>query len=203
MPTVLIADDHAFTVQGMVEAIKAVEGFDVVATTSNGIGAIAAAKTHKPDIALLDLSMPDASGLEAFLEIKRWSPDTRVAIITGNPVQGLMEQLVEAGIHGLFVKSAPPADILDGVARIYAGETVYAGPIAQMLNTPSSDVLSAREVEVLNGIAKGLSNPKIGAHLGISPKTVESHRSSLMKKLGVHSTASLLIQAVRKGLIDI
>lgn len=187
----------------MVDAIKAVDGFEVVATTSNGISAITAAKTHKPDLALLDLSMPDITGLEVFLEIKRWSPDTRVAIITGNPVSGLITQLVDAGVHGLFVKSAAPDEIFEGVKRIYAGETVYSPSIEAILAAQGAQVLSAREIEVLSSIANGLSNPKIAKHLGISPKTVESHRASLMKKLGVHSTASLLIQAVRKGLIDV
>ncbi|WP_420861602.1 response regulator [Algirhabdus cladophorae] len=203
MPTVIIADDHAFTVQGMVQAIKDLEQFDVVATCANGMEAIVAAKTHRPDLALLDLSMPDLTGLEAFLEIQRWSPDTRVVVITGNPVSGLITQLIEAGIHGLFVKSAPPQEIFDGIQRVADGENVYAQDFDTLVTDTSEEALSAREIEVLGAIAKGLSNPKIADRLGISPKTVESHRGSLMRKLGVHSTASLLIQAVKKGLIDV
>ena len=202
--TVVIADDHDLTMQGMVSVLKGHGGFEVVATASNGMDAIVAGKVHQPDIMLLDMSMPDATGLEVFAEVRRGSPDTRAAIITGNPTPMIFAQLEGAGIDGLFLKNAPVEEICAGIVRIAMGERVISdGAQAAIDAAASREPLSTRELEVLQSIANGLTNTKIAERLSISPKTVDNHRTNLMRKLGVNSSASLIVEAVKSGLIDV
>lgn len=202
--TVVIADDHDLTVRGMASMLDAHGGFQVVATANNGIDAIVAGKLHKPDIMLLDMSMPDATGLEVFAEVRRWSPNTRAAIITGNPTPAIFAQLEGVGIDGLFLKNAPVEEISAGIVRIALGERVIsAGAQAAIDAASSREPLSKRELEVLQNIANGLTNSKIAERLSISPKTVDNHRTNLMRKLHVKSSASLIVEAVKSGLIDV
>lgn len=205
MPTtVVIADDHAFTVAGISAALADTVGFDVVGVADNGIEAIMLIKKHRPDCAVLDLTMPGANGLEVFIEARRWSPRTRVAIVTGSPSLAIFAQLIEAGVDGIFLKNAAPEDICAGIRDIVNGMRVIAPEIASAVKAAGGTAgLTAREIEVLHGIARGLSNAQIGEALGVSPKTVDSHRTTLMRKMGVHSTATLLVRALRDGLIDV
>lgn len=204
MPTtVVIADDHALTVEGTRAALEAMHGFEVVGVASNGIEAIVAIKRLKPDCAVLDLAMPGASGLEVLVEARRWSPRTRVAVVTGNPSAALFRQLVDAGVEGIFLKSAPITDLCKGLRDVAAGRRIIGHGAGEILDDAGfGPDLSGREFEVLQCIARGLSNNGIAEHLGISPKTVDNHRTNLMRKLEVHSTATLLVRAMRAGLID-
>lgn len=202
--SVVIADDHAVTVAGMRAAIEAMPDVDVVGTAKNGIEAIALVKKFRPDAALIDFSMPGANGLEVFVEARRWSPQTRFAVITGIEAPTRYRDLVDAGISGIFLKNMPPADICAGVRRVLAGETVVSADAeAAIGEIQRCESLTAREFEVLQGIARGHSNGQIAERFCVSPKTVDSHRTSLMRKMGVHSTATLLVKAMRNGLIDV
>ncbi|MGI9353675.1 MAG: LuxR C-terminal-related transcriptional regulator [Rhizobiaceae bacterium] len=202
--TVAIADDHAFTSAGMAQALETAGGLEIVAVLSNGIEAIAAIKRLKPDCAVIDLAMPGANGLEVVLEGRRWSPETRFAILTGSSSATAFRELLDTGVTGLFVKSMPPQAICKGIHNVAHGETVICEEAGQLLaNLSNGRNLTAREIEVLQAIARGLSNIGISERLGVSIKTVESHRANLMRKLGVHSTATLLVRAMRDGLIDV
>ena len=203
MPTtVVIADDHAFTADGIAAALTEMAGFEVVGVAHNGIEAIMLIKKHRPDCAVLDLTMPGANGLEVFIEARRWSPQTRTAIVTGNPSPTMFAQLVESGIDGIFLKNAAPETICAGIRDMARGKRVIAAEIRTAIGAGKTG-LTAREIEVLHGIARGLSNAQIAEALGISPKTIDSHRTTLMRKMGVHSTATLLVRALKDGLIDI
>ncbi len=161
-------------------------------------------KQHQPDCAVLDYVMPGATGLEVMLEARRWSPKTRFVVITGTPAASTIRSLLSAGINGLFVKTTAPQDICDGIEQVLQGRDVIAQELQAMADHLDTDLsLTAREQEVLIAIARGQSNPKISELLGISPKTVDSHRTSLMRKLGVNSTAALLVRAMKNGLIDV
>lgn len=185
-------------------AIEAMPDVDVVGAAKNGIEAIALVKKFRPDAALIDFSMPGANGLEVFVEARRWSPQTRFAVITGIDVPTRYRDLVDAGIRGIFLKNMPPADICAGVRRVLAGETVVSADAeAAIGEIRQCESLTAREFEVLQAIARGHSNGQIAERLCVSPKTVDSHRTSLMRKMGVHSTATLLVKAMRNGLIDV
>lgn len=190
--------------RGTQDAIGAMFDFEIVGTAATGIAAIAAIRRLRPDCAVLDLSMPGASGLEVLIEARRWSPQTRVVIITGNASPTVLAQLVEAEPDGVFLKSGPVDEFCDGLRRIAAGNRVVGDEVARLVGAGRENPgLTGREIEVLSCIARGMSNTQIGSHLGVSAKTVDSHRTSLMRKLGVHSTATLLVRAMRDGLIDI
>ena len=202
--TIIIADDHPFIADGMEQAIHEVDGLNVVAKLQNGIQAIAAVKKFRPDCALLDLSMPGANGLEVYLEAKRWSPETKFVIITGISAATLFQQLYDAGIDGLFVKNAPPETITDGIIRICDGERVIAPQaMKEIKSVKNNKELSSRELDVLKALANGQSNKDIAQSLGISPKTVDTHRTNLLRKMNVNSTASLLVNAMKIGLLDV
>lgn len=192
------------TAEGTRAAIASMNGFDVVGIVTNGIEAIAAVKRLKPDCAVLDIAMPGASGLEVLIEARRWSPQTRIAIVTGSPSAGIFRQLVDAGAQGIFLKSSSVEELRDGIRDVASGRKVVGAGVENILAEASGNSeLSRRETEVLQCIARGLSNPGIAEQLGISPKTVDTHRTSLMRKLGAHSTATLLVRAIRDGLIDV
>lgn len=205
--TIILADDHTFTLAGMRNALNSVAGFTVIGTATNGIEAISLIKRLQPDCALLDLSMPGANGLETFLEAKRWSPKSRFAIVTGTASAAIFNQLLEAGVSGIFLKNAPVNEICEGIREIMTGRRVISPAARKILDHHAAASgpggMTAREIEVLQCIARGQSNNKIADHLGVSPKTVDSHRTSLMKKFGVHSTAALLVRAMKDGLIDV
>lgn len=192
---VLIADDHALSSAGLQRALET-RGFDVLPVCGSGIEAIARAKAEQPDLAILDHHMPGATGLEVLAELRRWSPATKVVILTGRATEGLLAAMALARPDGVFLKTGRPDALLAGLDRVLGGTRVMPeiGP------TPAA--LSQRELQVLGCIAQGLSNPAIAERLAISVKTVESHRASAMRKLGVNSTASLVMAGIRQGLIS-
>ncbi|MFP1633478.1 LuxR C-terminal-related transcriptional regulator [Zhengella sp. ZM62] len=178
--------------------------FEIIGTASNGIQAIADIRRRRPDFAVLDLSMPGATGLEVLIESRRWSPETRIVIVTGYNAPKVFRQLAEAGADGILLKNGPVRDLCDALRRIAAGSRVFSRDVeAAMSPLEATRNLSMREIEVLRCVARGMSNGQIGQHLGVSTKTVDSHRTSLMRKMGVHSTATLLVKAMREGLIDV
>jgi DNA-binding NarL/FixJ family response regulator len=200
---VLIADDHAFVSWGLTKALGARDEIDIVATVANGIDAIVEIRKTKPDCAILDYNMPGANGLEVFLETKRWSSDTRFVLLTGTATSATIRMLVGAGVHGVCLKDDSEVEIVEIVRQVCSGRTAI-GASAQRLMAASGEsvALTERELAVLQVLARGHSNASAADVLGISPKTVDSHRTSLLRKFAVNSTASLLVAAVRAGLLD-
>ena len=168
----------------------------------NGIDAISLIKREQPNCALLDLSMPGANGLEVFQEAKRWAPNTRFVIITGISAASLFRNLYEAGIDGLFVKNTPPETITSGVLEICKGGRVISGEAMAAIKTAQeNEKLTQREREVLQALSKGLSNKEIARQLNLSPKTIDTHRTNLLRKMNVNSTAALLVNAIKLGIL--
>ena len=201
---VVLADDHPLALAGLADALSATAAFEVVGRADNGINAIALIKRLKPDCAVLDLTMPGATGLEVLLEARRWSPDTRFVVVTGTGSAALLQELQGAGVHGLFLKNAPVDEIVTGIQTVAAGDTAMSAQARDILNAAEdANSLTARELQVLQAIARGQTNQAASEALGISPKTIDTHRTNLMRKLGVRSTASLLVRAMRDGLIDL
>ena len=186
----------------MEAVIASIPELYVVGKAFNGIDAISLMKREQPDCALLDLSMPGANGLEVFQEAKRWAPNTRFAIITGISAASLFRNLYEAEIDGLFVKNTKPEIITSGVLKICKGERVISKKAMSAIEAAQEDQkLSRREIEVLNALSKGLNNREIGEQLNLSPKTIDSHRTNLLKKMHVNSTAALLVKAIKSGIL--
>jgi DNA-binding NarL/FixJ family response regulator len=188
---------------GLAKALAVLEDVDIVGSVTNGIEAIVQIRKTSPDCAILDYNMPGANGLEVFLESRRWSPETRFILLTGSSTPEILATLVDNGIHGVALKDSTEAEIVDMVREVLAGRSVVGASAARLLKTQSSAIpLTEREHAVLQAIARGHTNASAAESLGISPKTVDSHRTSLMRKFSVSSTASLLVAAVRAGLID-
>lgn len=199
----IIADDHAIVRSSLAGILAQIGGVEVVAETENGLETIALVKQHAPDLLLLDAAMPLARGVQVYGEVRRWSPDTRVIVVTGFTSTAMLADWLAAGVDGLFLKSAKPEEMRNGFAQVIAGGKYVAEDVAQKLAAaPERDELTDREREVLSLIAAGHQNVAIGEQLFISPKTVEKHRASLMAKLGVNSVSGLLTLALREGLLD-
>jgi len=202
--SIIIADDHPFTVEGMEAAIENVPNLTVVGKALNGIDAISLIKRAQPDCALLDLSMPGANGLEVFTEAKQWSPRTLFVIITGISAASLFQNLYEAGIDGMFVKNTSPEDITAGIVKVCQGERVICEEAMSAIEmAQENEKLSKREHEVLLALSRGLSNKEIAVYLGVSPKTIDSHRTNLLRKMKVNTTAALLVTAIKNGVLDV
>lgn len=188
---------------GLASALAAVDTIDIVASVTNGIDAIVEIRKTTPDCAILDYNMPGANGLEVFLEARRWSPETRFIVLTGSTTAETIDALVRNGIHGVSLKDASETEVVDMVCKVLAGATVIGASAARLRSGPTLAVpLTDRELAVLQAIARGHTNASAAESLGISPKTIDSHRTSLMRKFSVSSTASLLVAAVRAGLVD-
>lgn len=201
--TAVIADDHALVRAGIKEILGATGRVEVVAQAENGLEAISMVRQHKPDLLTLDIAMPYAQGIEIFGEVRRWSPDTRIVIFTGLTATGLLSELVAAGVDGLFMKRGDPAHLEDGIRLILRGAKVISPDVLELLEDKETNIeLTDRERQILSLIATGCSNKEIAERLGVSLKTVDNHRTNLMRKLDVHSVAELLSYALREGLLD-
>ena len=175
----------------------------MIGSVTNGIEAIVEIRRQAPDCAILDYNMPGANGLEVFLESKRWSPQTRFVLLTGSTSAETVGRLVAAGIEGVALKDSTETQIAAIVRGVCAGRRMIGESAQNLLDAARGTVpLTERELTVLQAIARGHTNASAAESLGVSPKTIDSHRTSLMRKFEVSSTASLLVAAMRAGLLD-
>ncbi len=204
----IIADDHAIVRAGLKDALEKPgliepEGINVVAEAGDGLSAIAEVRKHRPSLLLLDVSMPMAGGVEVLVEARRWSRDTKVVVLTGVSAVGLVSDLVETGVDGLFSKASDNSEFYQKLPGILRGQRHISEYFLNILEeTPKPPVLTDRERQTLNMILAGRSNKEIAEGLGISIKTVDKHRTSLMQKLNVHSVPQLMAKALKEGMID-
>ena len=204
----LIADDHRMFREGL-RAALAREGFEVVAEAADGREAVRQAAACKPDLAVVDVSMPGLNGVDAVRELLRVRPGLRVVVVTMHRDEAYFAAAMRAGARGYVLKSQPIAELVGAIQDVVGGG-VYVPPglwggVVDFLRAgelPREDPLTPREREVLQLIAEGRSTKEIARTLNISYKTAESHRSHLMGKLDIHETASLVRYAIRKGLLQ-
>ncbi len=200
---VVIADDHPLVRNALRDILTAIDGVVIVGEAENGIEAIAMVKTEKPALLTLDSGMPLASGMEVYGEIRRWSPETKIAVVTGFTAVGQLADWVAAGVDGLFLKTCPPDEMQQGFELLLSGGNFYSRSVMDTLQgAPDKPELTLRERQILHMIADGRTNAEIGEQLSISPKTVDNHRTRLMAKLDVHSVARLIAYALKEGLLD-
>ncbi|MEO0464627.1 MAG: response regulator transcription factor [Pseudomonadota bacterium] len=203
LKTVVVADDHALIRQASVQIISLIPGTKVVAEATDGLDAITQARKFKPDMLVLDHAMPLAKGIEVVAEVRRWCPDTNIVVMTGLTAQSLLADFMARGVDGLLLKSCDADEIRRCFEVVLAGHQYAADEVRRILKESlETQKLSAREGEVLSLVATGATNAEIAERLGISVKTVEKHRASLMRKLGVNSLAELLAFALREGYLD-
>jgi DNA-binding NarL/FixJ family response regulator len=209
---VLVADDHAIVRSGIRHVLEGEPGFTVVGEASNGAEALALAEELAPDVAVLDISMPGISGLQAASELRRRHPQTRVLILSMHDNTEYVLESLKAGVHGYLLKDSAAAELGDAIRAVCRGELFFSPPVARHLGAAVRDQVGAgppgaleqltgRERQVLTGVAGGRTNKEIATELGISHRTVESHRESLMRKLGVYTVAGLTKIALEEGLI--
>ena len=204
---VLLADDHVIVCQSL-KAVLEREGFQVVGEAADGREAVRLARALRPDVAALDVSMPLLNGLDAAREIQKACPRTRTILLTMHAEDTYVLQALQMGVRGYVLKSQAVTDLVRAVQEVSRGATYLSPGVsaavveAYRTKKDARDPLTSREREVLQLVAEGKSTKEAASLLGISVKTAEYHRNSVMQKLGIHETASLVRYAIRRGLIE-
>jgi DNA-binding NarL/FixJ family response regulator len=208
--TLLLADDHRLVREGLRRLLEARSDFRVVAEVDDGEEAVRAALARKPDIALVDLTMPRVSGAAAIRRIREAVP-TRCIAVSMHELVGQVRQAFEAGASGYVVKSAAAVELISAVDAVRAGRTYLSPAVAHwavdaMASTEPQKgrrrhAITSREREVLALVADGLSTKEIASALGVSIKTIETHRSNLMTKLEIRKASGLVRVAIQEGLL--
>jgi DNA-binding NarL/FixJ family response regulator len=215
--TIIIVDDHPLVREGLKSILKPATGYEVVGQAGNARDAIQMVKNLKPDLVLLDLGLPDKSGLELSREIRSISPPTRILIVSIHSKVDYIVQAFQAGATGYMTKESATERLLQGIAQVLNGEYFMDGSVShrvveKLMQTPEKEMkitdagyetLTSREQEILVLLAEGHSAKEAAAKLFISPKTVENHRTNIMNKLGLHTTLELVRYAARLGLVDV
>lgn len=209
---VMIADDHTLVRESLVSVLNASGVCQVVAEAADGIEAVDKAMATRPDVAVVDISMPRLNGVEVVRRLHESLPDTRVLVLTMHGEEEYVLQLVHAGAAGYLVKDSATAELIAAVKSLSEGRGYFSPQAAKTLadsvqrpqrplDDPYGD-LTAREREVFHLMIQGLSTKLIARQLGISVKTAENHRVRVLNKLDVRNTAELVRYAVRRGLLD-
>jgi two-component system, NarL family, response regulator NreC len=210
---VLVADDHAIVRDGIKAAVGAVGDISVVGEAENGKEAVSMTRELTPDIVIMDIGMPVLNGIEATRQITKAFPGAKVLILTMHNDDKYIFQSLKAGATGYVLKGSGMAELIDAIRSIHSGNPYFSPPVSRKIMESylsdedtkkkggRSEILTGREREVLQLIAEGYSNLKTAELIGISPKTVETHRSNIMKKLGVHDVAGLVKYAIKQGII--
>ncbi len=209
---VVLADDHRVLREALRRVLEADGDLEVLGEARTGREAVEMTAQLRPDLVVMDLSMPELGGIEATREIASRSPRTRVLVLTQHDALGQIREALEAGAAGYVLKTASARELVDAVREVHDGRSYLSpdvtshlvGALARPEPEPASPLmrLTSREREILRRIAEGLSNKEIAADLGLSVRTVEAHRASVMGKLGVHKVTNLVRLAIREGLIQ-
>jgi two-component system, NarL family, nitrate/nitrite response regulator NarL len=209
-------DDHPIVLEGIKSHLAAQEDLEVVGEAANGQEAVRKARQLAPDIILMDVSMPKMNGLEAMSILRRQAPEAKILILTMHENKEYISQVINLGARGYMLKDSPPAELVQAIRLIHEGQ-VYLSPaisrvmLDELVNhnskrripVPDMAEISGREREVLILIAEGNSNKEIAIQLGVSVRTVETHRERIMRKLRIHTVAGLTKFAISRGLIKL
>jgi DNA-binding NarL/FixJ family response regulator len=208
---ILVADDHEVVRKGIRTLLESRPEWEICGEACTGRDAIAKTVRLKPDVVLLDITMPGLSGLEAIPEIHRACPHTKVLVLTMHDSGRMASRVLAAGASGLVLKSDAARDLILALEALSKNKAFLSPQVTNLLVTeirqnqaePSPDVLTSRETEVLRGLAEGKSNKEVAARLGISPRTIDAHRAHIMDKLHVRTLSDLVHFAIRHKLVDL
>ena len=212
---VLLADDHELVLAGIRSLLQEIEGIQIIAEAHNGREAVALSVEHRPELVVMDISMPELNGIEATIQIKAQSPTTQVLILSMHTTEDFVRRAIKAGASGYLIKDSAPLDLklaIEAIARneIYLSPRVSRHVVSGFLNGGSGeqtgkslDQLTPRQREILQLIAEGKSTKAIAFQLDVSVKTVETHRAALMERLKINDVAGLVLYAVRQGLVSV
>ena len=211
---ILIADDHEVARQGIRALLESHPGWEVCAEAKDGREAVELATNSKPDIALLDIGMPNLNGLDAARQILAMSPAIRILILTMHDAEQVVREVLAAGARGFVLKSDAARDLVAAVDALQHRRTFFTTRVTQMVlngylhqekeSQPlAKAVLTPREREVIQLLAEGKTSKEVAVALKLSVKTAETHRTNLMRKLDLHSVADLTLYAIRNGIVQI
>ncbi len=211
---ILLVDDHSILREGIKALLENQHGIEVVAEAENGREAVLKATQIQPDVVLLDISMPLMDGLEATRQMKRENPEVKVLVLTMYDDEEYFFQLLRAGASGYVTKKAVGKELTSAIEAVYRGESYFCPSMSKYLlsdylrlDKATENIkqveLTFREREIVKLIAEGYTNQQIADSLHRSVKTIESHRSNILRKLDIHDTIELVKYAVRKKLIEI
>ena len=211
----LLADDHEIVRKGLRAVLETEPGWEVVAEAADGRDAIEKTQQMKPDIAILDISMPALNGLEAARQIVTSAPQTKVLILTMHDSDPLIQQVLEAGARGYLLKSDAARDLVTAVDALRCNKTFFTPKVAQLVlegylgKNPNETApegrrfrLTGRQREIVQLLAEGKSSKEVARALGLSVKTAETHRANIMRRLDCHSVTALVRYAIRNHIIE-
>ncbi|MCA9510456.1 MAG: response regulator transcription factor [Myxococcota bacterium] len=212
MTTIVVADDHKIVREGLVKLLESRGDLEVVGEASDGEEAVNMVLEKQPDVVLMDIWMPRLSGIDATRRIGKRGSEAKVLVLSMHESRSYVEEVLRAGAAGYVVKSSATSDLLQAIDAVNTGQSYLSPSITQQVvdaianpdsSAPSGvSMLTDREREVLQLIAEGLSSKEIAGVLGVSLKTVDSHRSNLMEKLDIHKVSGLVRFAIRAGLVE-
>ncbi len=212
MTRVLLADDHVLVRAGLRKLLESIPGFEVLGEANDGLALLALVQQYEPDLVLMDIGMPGLNGIDATARVMKDWPRTRVVILSMHQSEEYVRQALRHGAAAYLLKDAAPLELEQALAAVLRGETylspaVSRGVLSDYVNRlrkdeQPGDALTPRQREVLRLIAGGLSTKEIARSLNLSVKTVDTHRSQMMKQLDIHEVAGLVRYAMRVGLIS-
>lgn len=210
---ILIADDHTLMRQGLRHILESHDDFEIVAEASSGIEAVEAARSFKPDVAVVDVAMKELNGIEATAQMLKHSPHTAILILSMYSDERYVLRAVKAGARGYLLKNSAGDELIQAILAVQKGTAFFSPAVAQIFQNGFArlrdardmqdrfELLTDRERQIYQLLAEGNSNKDIANRLMLSLHTVETHRWRLMEKLDLHSTADLVLSAVRRGLV--
>jgi len=211
---ILVVDDHGIVRRGISLQLMQVEHFQLVGEASDGREAVSAAETLKPDVVIMDITMPNLNGIDAAAQILKRAPQVGVILLSMHSDESYLARSLAAGAKGYLAKDTADVDIVRAVETVAQGKPYFSAAISRFLVedyvrqmqqrglTDSYDLLTEREKETLQLLAEGKSNKEVAHILKVGVSTAETHRANIMTKLGLHSTAEIVLYAVRKKIIS-
>lgn len=210
---ILLADDHNLFRQGLRRIIEEQDGMDVVGEAGSGLEAISLARELRPDVAIMDIAMKELNGIEATSQLLRQTPETAVLVLSMYSDERYVIRALRAGARGYLLKDTVEEDLIRAIQQVAAGQAYFSPVVARILQEAHSrdieghkvddryEMLTERERQLYHMLAEGQTNKDIANRLGLSLHTVETHRTRIMEKLGVHTIAELVLSAVRRGIV--
>jgi DNA-binding NarL/FixJ family response regulator len=200
---ILCVDDHPLVRDGIAYAVQQQNDMEMVGEATDGLSAVTAYRRHRPDVTLMDLQMPNMSGVEATVRIREEFPNAKIVVLTTYSGDIQASRALKAGAVGYLLKNMLRTELMDTIRRVYAGQRRIPAEIAlQIAEHISTDDLSAREVEVLRHVAAGLSNKMVGHTLSLSEDTIKAHMRSILEKLQANDRTHAVTIAMRRGLFE-